>query len=1069
MAGSPGSSAVAWAGAAPATRLLAALLGLWTAFAPARPALALDPDTPLTRFAQRSWLQDNGLPNNSINAIAQTKDGYLWLGTQEGLVRFDGARFVLFDRKTTPVMRQSWVQSLLVTRSGVLWAGTQGGTLLRYEDGRFTAFTSEDGIPEKPIWTLLEDKTGRIFVGTLGGGVVNADGGGGASRLKFVPLPTLVGSDARVTSLVKTPDGAVWVGTLGGGVTSLDGDRVTHFGEAEGLPMNVVNALAVGPSGEVWVATQARGLARIQGGRVVQTIRKTDGLASDDLYSLHVDSAGTLWTGTVGGGLSRVTPSGIYNLTTAGGLTSERVWSFLEDQEGTFWIGTAGGGLNALRETRFSTFSRRDGLLHDGIRTVREDAEGTLWIGSNGGGLDRLPRNGPLVHLRSSDGLCNNQVWSTLGMPNGSALIATYGGLAVLEKGGIRCMTRADGLSSDIVRSLYRSRDGRVWIGTYGGGLDVMKDGRIVAVHSTRNGFPSDVIFSILETRDGAVWVATEGGGVVRFPPAAEEAKEPYTVFRTTEGLSANFTRSLYEDPSGALWIGTHGGGLSRYHEGKFQSIQQADGLFDDVIFQILDDGAGYLWMSSNRGIARCAKAGLDAFIDGRARQVSCEAFGTSDGLLSAEANGGDGTGGTRLADGRLAFPSTRGLAFVNPLKLPHNARPPNVVVESLVVDGKELGLGPDLVIPAGAERIEIRYTALSFRWPERVKFRYQLEGFDREPLEVGTERRATYTRVGHGPFRFRVTACNDDGVWSEAGASLAFRVTPRFTETKWFYLLAAVSLVVVGFLLAKLRQRELERQKEELARLVAERTVEARTAKERAESASSAKSRFLANMSHELRTPLNAIIGYSELMSEECQQGDANPKDLVPDLDKIRRSARHQLALVNDILDLSKIEAGRMELEVGTFELDPFLDEVVATIAPLLARTNSQLVDERKSVPRTLHGDPVRLRQILLNLLSNAAKFTENGVVAFKASVAGDRVAFEIVDTGIGMTPAQLERLFSAFTQADASTTRRYGGTGLGLVISRQFARLMGGDITVTSVHGRGSTFRLEIPARVG
>jgi len=1025
--------------------------------------LALDPATPLTRFAQRAWLQNDGLPNNSINAMAQTRDGYLWLGTQEGLVRFDGARFVVFDRKTTPIMRHSWVQCLLVTRDGALWAGTIGGSLVRFAGGRFTSWGTADGLPEKPVWSLLQDKAGVLWVGTLGGGVLRQEGN------RFVRPPGLDAAlDARVTSLAETPDGALWVGTLGNGVARLLAGRVSRITEAEGLPLNTVNALAVEPSGDVWVATQGRGLARLRDGRVAARLTKADGLVSDDTFSLYRDADGTLWVGTVGGGLSRVTPAGIFNLSTAQGLTSERIWSFLEDQEGTMWIGTAGGGVDALRETKFSTLSRRDGLHHDGVRTVREDADGTLWIGSNGGGLDRISKGGRSTHLRTEDGLCSNQVWSTLGMPDDSALLATYGGLGWLRGDTVRCLTKADGLSSIIVRSLYRSRDDTVWIGTYGGGLNLLRDGRIAAVHSTETGFPSDVIFSIRETRDDAVWVATEGGGVVRFPPGVGALRSPYRVFRTADGLSNDFARSLHEDAEGALWVGTHGGGLNRWKEGRFRTILQKDGLFDDVVFQILEDGVGFLWMTCNRGIFRCAKKELDAFLDRQAGRVSCEAYGTSDGLLSAEANGGDGTGGARLADGRLVFPTTRGVAFVNPSKLQRNARAPNVLVESLSVDGVEQPLSRGLTLAPGSERLEIRYTALSLRSPERVRFRYQLEGYDRVPLDAGTERRATYTRVGYGTYRFHVVACNDDGVWNEVGASLTFRVSPRFTETPLFYLLAASSLVVAGFLGAWRRQRGLERQKEELARLVTERTHEARAAMEHAEEASLAKSRFLANMSHELRTPLNAIIGYSELLTEELEGDGADPKDVLKDLEKIRRSARHQLALVNDILDLSKIEAGRMELDVTTFQLAPLLDDVVATVRPFIAKSRSRFAEHRDGIPPTVSGDPIRLRQILLNLLSNAAKFTEEGEVTLRVRADGDRLVFEVSDTGIGLSPEQLDSLFSAFSQADASTTRRFGGTGLGLAISRQFAKLMGGEITVTSALGKGSTFRLTIPVEI-
>jgi signal transduction histidine kinase len=362
------------------------------------------------------------------------------------------------------------------------------------------------------------------------------------------------------------------------------------------------------------------------------------------------------------------------------------------------------------------------------------------------------------------------------------------------------------------------------------------------------------------------------------------------------------------------------------------------------------------------------------------------------------------------------------------------------------------------------------------------VRFRHRLEGFDRDWVDTGTRRTAYYTRIPHGRYRFRVIACNDDGVWNETGDALAMTVQPYFHETPLFYALVAMTALLAAMGAWKLRVRRLLQRAHQLSTLVDERTRELREEKARtdralldaessrriAEEASGAKSTFLANVSHELRTPLNAIIGYSELLTEEAQE--LSLESFVSDLSKVSNAARHQLALINDILDLSKIEAGRMDLVVETFDLSEIVAGVSSTIQPLLQKNRNVLEVRHDLADGTMRGDATRLRQILFNLLSNACKFTRDGRVTLdvaRTSTNGTAwVTMAVSDTGIGMTPEQLGKLFQAFSQADASISRKYGGTGLGLVISLRFAQLMGGDIDVESEPGKGTRFTVRLPA---
>jgi signal transduction histidine kinase len=486
--------------------------------------------------------------------------------------------------------------------------------------------------------------------------------------------------------------------------------------------------------------------------------------------------------------------------------------------------------------------------------------------------------------------------------------------------------------------------------------------------------------------------------------------------------------------------------------------------------------------MSSNRGIFRVARADLVERIEGRRGPFPAFALGKADGLPIAQCNGASWPAGLRDPEGRLWFPTLRGLVGVDPARLRANATIPPVVIDRVLADGRPVAGAPPVELPPRTGKVEIHYDGLSFQAPEKVRFRYRLEGFEASWVDAGTRRAAFYTSLPPGEYVFRVVAANNDGIWNETGARFAFRLRPGLHQRAGFRVaLAAVLLVAVGTGYA-LRMRGVRARQTELQRLVDERTrslvAEIQKAEElrrRAEGAlreaaeaNRAKSRFLANMSHELRTPLNAILGYAELLGEEKEVA-ASPTALE-DVGKIRAAGGHLLQLIGDLLDLSKIEAGRMEVVAEPFEVAAVVEEVVRTVRQLVEANRNRLLVAVDPAAGKMTSDALRLKQVLFNLLSNAGKFTEDGTVEIGAHREVRRgvevVVFRVADTGIGMGAAQLERVFTPFVQGDASLTRRFGGTGLGLALSQHLARVMGGSISVTSAEGRGTTFVVELPA---
>ena len=1038
---------------------LAAVLGAPSA------GRALDPDRAITQYVHDAWQTEQGLPQNTVQAVVQTRDGYLWLGTEEGLVRFDGVRFSVLDRRTAPELGHDDVVSLLEDGAGRLWVGTGGG-LVRLEGGSFTRCAAANGQPGGRVVSLLEDRGHRLWVGTQGGGLARVEGDRLVSVLAFPAADG--GPEVRpgrhVQALVEDGQGALWVGSETGLVRVKDG-KARLFTKRDGLADDRVQAVREDGGGRLWVGTAGGGLDRLEGGRFVP-LAAPGGPGRDVVQCLLEDRQGNLWIGT-SAGLFRYRDGRARSFTTRDGLTRDLVEALFEDREGSLWVGTSGGGLNRLRDGRFTTLTTREGLSNDVVQAVFEDRKGVLWIGTDGGGLNRLS-GGRLTALTTRTGLPSDLVVAVAEDREGVLWIGTDGGgVARLAHGRLTTLTTRDGLPSDSVRVVLVDRAGSVWIGTDGGGLGRLRDGRLTTF-TTRDGLTSDVVYALLEDREGTLWIGTEGGGLNRLRDGVLGA------LTTRDGLSNDTVLALHEDEDGCLWIGTEGGGLNRLRQGRLAAVTSRQGLFDDKVFAILEDGRGQLWMSSNKGIFRAARAELEAVASGARERVVSIAYGTSDGMRSTEASGGTQPAGWRTRDGRLWFATIRGVVRVDPAHLPSNPVPPPVNVEEVLVDDRPAPRGAALRVRPGAHTVAIRYTAPSLVDPPRVAFRYRLEGFDEGWVEAGSRRTAYYTKIPPGEYRFHVVAANDDGLWNEAGATLAVTAEPRLHQARWFRLLVALAAGASLLAAHRLRVWRLRARERELVALVEERTRSLREEKEkteaalgeaeaeraRAEEASRAKSTFLANMSHELRTPLNGVLGFAQLMDRRSGRDGEDRASLAT----ILRSGEHLLGLINDVLSLSKIEAGRLSLREAPFDLAGLVRGIEGMLRGRAeARGLALRCDVDPAVPPFVVGDEGKLRQVLINLLGNAVKFTTRGSVVLRARWEGGRAVFEVEDTGPGIAPEERAGLFEPFVQTETGR-RAKEGTGLGLALSRQYARLMGGDVTLESEVGRGTCFRVEV-----
>lgn len=751
---------------------------------------ALDPNRSLREFGHQVWMTENGLPQNTVQSVTQTRNGYIWIATQEGLARFDGVNFAVFNKENTPQLKSNDIRFLREDSQGRLWISTSYG-LIRLQDGQFTSFTMNEGLPDNSVGPIVEDHKNTLWIATSGG-LVRFEGA-------FKTYTTREGLASNVIhGLLANADGSLLVATSGG-IQLFKDEKVTDWPSGEELKTRGVTTMADGRDGRLWFGT-LDGLFEYRDGRLINL--SGDALPDNRINSLLIDREGSLWIGT-SGGLARFRNSQFDTFTSARGLSSNLVLSIYEDREGSIWIGTEAGGVNLLKSKKFTTLTTKEGLPNDLVKVIYQDPRGGIWIGSNGGGLTLL-KEGRLTTWTTREGLSSDVVLSITGDGAGNLWVGTPDGLNLFRDGKFTTFTFADGLSNDLVRSVYVDRSGALWVGTREG-LNRFADNRF-STYTTKDGLANDFIGAIYEDSKGSLWIGTLGG-------LSKLKDGQFRSFNTNDGLSSNTVISLYEDIGGDLWIGTNGGGLNRLRGDKFDSFTNQNGLSADVIYRILEDQQRNLWFSSNKGVFRVNKDELERVAKSEIPAVHPIFYGPADGTLTRECSGGGHPAGWKTADGRLWFATIKGIAVIDPANIPLNNVPPPIVIEQIQIDNQTAPMGQSQKFAAGSTRFDFYYTAPSFIAPENIRFKYKLEGFDDDWIDGGARRVANYTNLRPGSYRFRVIAANNDGLWNEQGALLDFYLEPHFYQTYWFLVLCALGLAAVAWQLYRMRVRQMSSQ----------------------------------------------------------------------------------------------------------------------------------------------------------------------------------------------------------------------------------------------------------------
>ncbi len=964
------------------------------------------------------WTTDNGLPLNSTSAILQTTDGYLWLTTSDGLVRFDGVRFTVFNKNNSPGMSGNYLTSLYEDRNGALWIGSDDNTVMRFSQGNFSNYSVQGAPSGGWVQSISGDESGKIWV-LLNTRVVRwAD-------KQFLPIETKGFPNdnwAPVPVIQWENRGGFWTQSLTGLTTFVQG-HVRSWTRQDGLPDQVIEKVAQDEHGVIWVA-MSHALLAIHDGRLTQVRRSTGCLPNSEtnfvsspklklvclsgqrtLSLINLDS----WDRRNVGPLPADFPTDV-----TGSV-------FYQDREGNLWIKTRNQGLYRARKELITAYSQPQGLRDRNIYPILEDNSGAIWIGGWPGSLTRF-KNGTFTNYTRKNGLNGKEISALYQDHSGRLWVGAYGynrdGLRVLQNG--RFVAPSELRNLGVVKAILQDHRGALWFGTED--RLVRYDPGNSTTYTTTDGLASTNITVLIEGAAGELWIGGYGG-LTRF------RNGKFIAYTERDGLPSNRIRALYEDSDGVLWIGTHDGGLGRFKDGKFTRYTTREGLFNNGVFQILEDSRGNLWMSSNHGIYRVSKRELNEFAAGRRTSITSISYGKSDGMLNVECNGGYWPAGIKARDGKLWFPTQDGVAVIDPEDVVTNSLAPPVVIESALVDHTAVDIKNGVRAKPEDDNFEIQYTALSLINSERIRFKYKLEGLDRAWVNAGSRRTAYYSHVQPGIYRFRVIAANSDGVWNTEGSTLPVVVLGPFYRKWWFATLALMCAIGVVALAWRHRVGQLKRA--QAAQLEFSRRLIISQESER---------KRIASELHDSLGQSLAIIKTRALLSLNQPE---DHRRAMEHLDEIAQGASHTIDEVKEIaynlrpyhlerLGLRKsIEAMLKRISsTGEVRFGAEMDDVDGLLSP----------DEQINVYRIV-------QESASNILEHA-KATE-AKVTIRRAAAGLEILVQ--DDGIGFSPDQVN--------LNQAVVR-----GFGLIGIAERARILGGNLTIDSAPGKGTLLKVEV-----
>ena len=1021
-------------------------------------SLALDPDKSLDQYNCQSWTLRDHLPASDINALAQTRDGYLWLGTGKGLVRFDGWEFKPVAMPDRLPFTSRDISSLASSKAGGLWFGMNAGPIGYYDGQNFSPVTNVTWVNSRmDVHAIREDSNAVVWVAaetTVGSFLA------GTTNEKSKSFGGLPGG----WSVGVGRHGRVWTGTARRGLYYCQDGNIARFPD-EAIGQSIVYAVAEDPAGRIWVGTDA-GLSCFD----ANFHRLEIGEVADEVRALLVDRQGVVWIGTSGNGLLRWHNGRFTGLKQADGLANDFVTALLEDFEGSLWIGTR-DGLSQITDVKFPIYSSPEGLLPGSCHAVAASPGGGLWAAMRDG-FSYFDGQQATNHTAAS-GLRTPFIKRVFEAGNGDVYLINGAKQVEVFSGG-RIVASYD--NADWPSAMAEDAQG-VLVAVANQLFRVSRDRRVPYAFTNGQVPPFQWIHNLVVGRDDCLWIASING-IFRVKNGT------YQQWSVPEGLSWDKVHSLCEDKDGTLWAGLLTG-LARLKHNQIRNISHANGLFDDFIFAVVPDDQGWLWVDSKRGIFRVSRQSLDDFCDGKTNQVQCDAYDGLENVKSAGRSDQEWVG-CKTRDGRIWFPGPQGIVMINPARLPVNPTPPLVYLRQVRANGTSVPDATAAAVPHGRGNLEFYFTALSYIAPAKVHVRYQLEGYDHAWIEAGTNRTAAYANLKPGKYQFHVIAGNADNAWNLLGATSAIELRPDWYQTVWFYLGCALLAggAVTG--LYHWRVQHLRRRHDELEARVRERTAELEAQKQRLEHAMEerkrleeqllqaqkmeAVGRLAAGIAHDFNNLLTAIAGNASLLLM-CQPTET--AEIADCAQQIVEASERAASLTRQLLMFSRkqvIQPARQDLNKVVAHMTRLLQRILGEDVSLISQC-------APSLPAIL-ADAGMIEQILLNLAVNSRDAMPKGgqltiatgtaqLAAEPAgpnagSSAGLHVCLTVTDTGSGIAPADLAHIFEPFF-----TTKEVGkGTGLGLATVYGIVKQHQGRIVVESQVGRGTTFLIYFPA---
>lgn len=959
------------------------------------------------------WTADTGLPQNSVHNILQTRDGYLWLTTLDGLVRFDGVRFTVFNKSNSEGISSNRFLVLHEDEQGDLWAGTEDGGVVRYHQGHFTSYGKEQGLTSLQVVHFPITNDGSLLVSLIDGQWMQF------SNEKFVPMTPIL--DPATNAIYKPQENlrvtciydVIHIGC------NLYGSKI-NWTKADGLPSLSLTGRSnavLDRNGVLWIGLYDAGLVRIENNRIVKIYTEQDGLpgkpflvaAGARAALLTRDKDGAVWLTDLAAWQHQLVgkqfPAPITDFGSA--MT-------YEDREGNLWFGTLRDGLFRARRQSITSYSKAEGLTQNNIYPIFEDRNGTVWIGTTEGLFTY--RDG----VFAIDKTLKKQIVSAITEDHSGRIFAgEFGKVWVRDGTDFKLFYQSD---FGVVWAFYPEADGTLWIGS-DKGLTKLKDGN-AALYTTKDGLAGDDTKVIISDGEGGLWIGSYGG-------LTHYKDGKFTGWTEKDGLPSRTVRSLYQDSEGVLWIGTYDGGLGRFKDGKFTRYTIKEGLFNNGVFQILEDMRGNFWISSNRGIYRVNKQELNDFAEGKLNSITSIAYGKSDGMLNVECNGGRSPAGIKTRDGRMWFPTQDGVAVINPEAVRINPQPPPVKIESFLLDRNPVAFNDGVQIQPDQENFEIQFTALSFINSENLRFKYKLQGLDQDWVETGTRRTAYFSHVPPGSYTFRVIAANNDGVWNTEGASIKIVVHPRFYQTWWFIILAAVLVLGLVILIFRIRVKRIEKERqkqEEFSR------------------------RLLASQEQErqrIAAELHDSLGQSLLIIKNriaLAQSDIDEKETVEEqLEELSYSATSAIEECREIAyNLRPYQISRFGLSKTLYGIFMRINEVTKIHATAeIDEIDNLLTDEAQ----------INLYRVVQECVNNIIKHSNATEASLFIKRDNDEITLLIQDNGRG------------FVQNENNGNNPKRG-GFGLIGMAERVKMFDGNYQIESALGQGTTIRIKLKA---